>query len=76
MGEGDARGYAKEEVGLINHFICWVQMISANMNVKVQKRALSASWEAAFSVLANEWFDEGKSDAVKLAPAQSDPRRV
>ena len=54
--------------GPINHFICWFQTISANLNVEAQKKALSASYEAALSVLANEWYDEGKSDAVKAAP--------
>ena len=67
-GGGDARGSAKAEVGPINHFVCWFQTISANMNVEAQKRALSASPEAASSVLANEWYDEGKSDAVKAVP--------
>ena len=46
------------------------------MNVEAQKRALSASWEAASSVLANEWYDEGKSETVKVAPVQSDQRRA
>ena len=35
------------------------------MNVEAQKRALSASWEAASSVLVNEWYDEGKSDTIE-----------
>ena len=59
MGGGDAKGSVKAEVGLINHFMCWFQTISANMNVEVQERALSASWE---------WYDEGKLDAVEAAP--------
>ena len=67
----DARGSAKAEVGPINHFVHWFQTISAYMNVEVQ----SASWEAASSVLANEWY-EGKSDAVEASPVQSDQRRV
>ena len=76
MGGGDARGSAKAEVGSINHFICWFQTMSVNTNAKAQKRALSASQKAASSVLANEWYDKGKSDAVKVAPVQSDQRRV
>ena len=56
------------EIGPINHFIHWFQTISANMNVETQKRALSASWEAASSVLANEWYDEWKSNAIEAAP--------
>ena len=49
---------------------------SANLNVEVQKRTLTASQEAAFYILINEWYDEGKSDAVKVSPVQSDLRRV
>ena len=45
------------------------------MNVKTQKRASSASWEADSSVLTNEWYDEQKLNAVKGAPVQSDQRR-
>ena len=44
--------------------------------LKAQKRALSALWEAASSVLANEWYDKRKLDAVKVSPIQSDLRRV
>ena len=76
MGGDDAKGSVKTEVRLINHFVHWFQTISANLNVEAQKRALSASWEAASSILANEWYDERKSDAVKVAPVQSDLRRV
>ena len=68
MGRGDANGSVKAEVGPINHFVCWFQTTSANMNFEAQKRTLSAS-----SVLANEWYDEGKLDAVEVAPVQ---RRV
>ena len=71
-GAGDARGSAKAEIGPINHFVHWFQTISANMNVGAQKRALSASWEAA--VLTNEWYDKWKLNAVKVAPVQSDQR--
>ena len=46
------------------------------MNVEAQKRALSDSWEAASSVLAKEWYDEGKLDDVEAAPVRSDQRRV
>ena len=46
------------------------------MNVEAQKRVLSVSWEAASSVLANEWYDKGKSDALKVAHFQSDQRRA
>ena len=67
-GGGEARGSAKAEIGPINHFIHWFQTISANMNVKAQKRALSASQEAASSVMANEWYDKWKSNAVEVAP--------
>ena len=67
-GEGDGKGSVKAEVGLINHFVCWFQTISANLNVEAQKRALCASQETASSVLANEWYDEGKLNAVKVAP--------
>ena len=38
------------------------------MNVKTQKKALSASQEAASSVLTNEWYNEWKLNAVKAAP--------
>ena len=38
------------------------------MDVKTQKKALFASQEAASSVLANEWYDEQKSNGVKAAP--------
>ena len=75
-GVGDAKGLVKAEAGLINHFVCWFQTISANLGVKVQKRALSASQEAASSVLTNEWYDEGKLNVVKVAPVQSDLSRV
>ena len=75
-GRGDARGSAKAEVGPINHFVHWFMTISANMRVKAQKRALSASREAASYVLANEWYDESKSNAVEVAPVQNDQRRV
>ena len=54
MGRGDAKGSVKAEVGLINHFTCWFQTISANLNIEAQKRALPASWEAPSSVLANQ----------------------
>ena len=75
-GGGDAKGPVKAEVQLLNHFVCWFETISANMNVEAQKRALSASQKATSSVLADEWYDEKKSDTVKVAPAQSDQRRV
>ena len=64
------------EIGLINHFVHWFQTISSNMNVKAQKRAFSASQEAASSVLTNEWYDKWKLNAVEAAPVQSDQRRV
>ena len=73
---GDARGSVKADVGPINHFVCWFQTTSANLNVEAQKRALTALSEAASSILTNEWYDEGKSDAVIVAPVRSDLRRV
>ena len=76
MGGGDVKGLVKAEVGLINHFVCWFETISANLDVEAQKRALSALWEAASSVLTNGWYDEGKLNVVKAAPVQSDLRRV
>ena len=68
MSRGDVKGLVKAEVGSINHFLCWFQTISANLNTEVQKRALSASWEAASSALANEWYDKGKWNVVEVAP--------
>ena len=76
IGGSDAKGSVKAEFGPINHFVCWFQTISANLNVEAQKSASSASQEAASSVLANEWYDKGKSDAVKVAPVRGDLRRV
>ena len=37
------------------------------MDVKTQKKALPASWEAASSVLTNEWYDEWKSNVIETA---------
>ena len=67
IGICDAKGLVKVEVGMINHFICWFQTISANLDVKAQKRTLSALQEAASSILTNEWYDEGKLNAVEVA---------
>ena len=75
-GGGHAKGSGKAEVGLINYFVCWFQTISANTYVEAEKRALSALREADSSVLANEWYDKGNLDDVKVAPARSDQRRV
>ena len=75
-GGGHAKSSGKAEVGLINYFVSWFQTISVNTYVEAQKRALSASWEADSSVLANEWYDKGKLDDVKVASARSDQRRV
>ena len=75
-GRGDAKSLVKAEAGPINHFVHCFQTISANLDTEVQKRALSASQEAASSVLTNEWYDKGKSNVVKVAPVQSDLRRV
>ena len=69
MGRGDTKGSVRAEVQLLNHFVCWFETISGNMNVEAQKRALSASQKAVSSVLANEWYDKEKSDAVEAAPA-------
>ena len=65
---GDAKGLVKAEAGVISYFIHWFQTISANLDTEVQKRALSASREAASSVLTDEWYDEGRSNVVKVAP--------
>ena len=67
-GGGDAQGLAKVEAGQIKHFVCWFQTISANLDTKVQKRALFALWEAASSVLTSEWYDKGKMNVAEVAP--------
>ena len=75
-GRGDARGSVQVKAGPIKHFVCWFQTISANLGTEVQKKALSALWEAASSVLTNEWYDEGKSNVAKAVPFQSDIKKV
>ena len=66
----------KTESTLINHFVHWFQAISANMNAKAQRKALSALQKAASSVIADEWDGEESLNVVKAAPAQSNLRRV
>ena len=73
---GDAKGLVKADVGPIKHFVHWFQTISANLDTEVQKKALSASWEAASSLLTNESYDEGKSNVIEVIPIQNDIRRV
>ena len=64
---GDARVLAKTEVAPINHFLCWFQAISANMNAEAQKRALSALQKAASSVFTDEGDDEESSNVAEAA---------
>ena len=54
----------------------WFQAISANMNVEAQKRALTASRKAAFSVFTDVGDDEESLIAAEAAPALGDVRRV
>ena len=73
---GDARVLAKTEVAPINHFLCWFQAISANMNAEAQKRALSALRKAASSVFTDEGDDEESSNVAEAAAVRSDLRKV
>ena len=67
MGGGDARGLAKTDAALINHFVQWFQAISANMNAEAQRRALSSSRKAASSIFTDEGDDEESSNMIKVA---------
>ena len=76
MSGGDTRGLVRTDVVLINHFVWWFQAISVNMNAEAQRRALSASHNAACSVFTDEGDDEGSSNVVKVAPVQGGLIRV
>ena len=67
---------AGTDAALINHFLQWFQVISANMNAEAQKRALVASRKAASSVFTDVEDDEESLTAAEAAPVQSDLRRV
>ena len=60
-GRGDAQAKARAETNPVDHFVCWFNTISANLNTEV-KKALFASIKAAKSVIESEWCDEKKSD--------------
>ena len=76
VGRGDVKSLVQMETCPIKLFVHWFQTISANLDVKTQKEALNACREVAFSLLATQWYDEGKSDIDEAAPAQSDTRRA
>ena len=65
---GDARRVTGADTAPINNFVQWFQVISANMNAEVQKRALAASRKAASSVFTDIGDDEASSIAVQAAP--------
>ena len=75
-GGGDAQAKARAETNPVNHFVCWFNTNSANLNTEVKKKTLFASVEAATSGIESEWCDEKKSDVEGAAPAQSDVRQV
>ena len=60
----------------INNFMHWFQAVLANMNLKAQRRAPSASRKAASSVFADAGDDKMSLIAVKTVPALGDVRKV
>ena len=74
--EHDTRIVVGADVAPINNFVQWFQVISANMNMEAQRRALAASRKAASSVFADVGDDEVSSIAAETAPVRGDVRRV